>query len=102
MKPTTTNKPILTTACRLVTLVALILGLTNIIVSNQLSTEGRTLANITGEIITLEKEVSFLNQQIAAESSLAQVETRALSLGFIGIERPLALTTPEPVALVTE
>ncbi len=94
------RKPSLRTAATAVTVVGLVLGLLNVIVSNQLSTEGRAMAETSSEIIKLEKEVLYLEQQIAAESALAHIDQRASELGFRGVDAPLALNPSEPVALV--
>jgi cell division protein FtsL len=87
-------------AASLVTLVAIVLGLINIFVSNQLSTEGRALTDVNSEIVALDKEIQYLEQQIAAQSALAQIDQQAAQLGFQLIQTPLALNPSERVALV--
>lgn len=77
----------------------LVLALLNLFGSNFLATRGQRVDEMTQEILKLEKENSFLTQEVSRLSSLSQLEARALTLGFQKIDKPIALTTPAPVAL---
>jgi hypothetical protein len=87
-------------ACKGITVLAILLGLVNIVVSNQLSTQGQALANTNKKITVLEKEAFTLNEEIAAKNALAQVDSSAVKFGFVAINSPLALNGENRVALV--
>ncbi len=78
-----------------------VLGLLNLIGSNLLATKGHQLETLTTQTIALEKENTILNNQISQYSSLSYVQSQAEALGFEEINKPIALTPPAPVALLT-
>ena len=88
----------LTAACKLVTVIVLFLAGVNLVVSNQLSTQGQDLAATNQQTLLLEQDITFLRQQIATASSLAFLDETAQGLGFIEITHPLALSPAESVA----
>ena len=70
-----------------------------IVLSNQLSTDGERLAAIERRISQLEKENLKLKKEIAERSSLRAVLKKAEELGFVSQPPTLNLAEPVSVAL---
>ncbi len=75
-----------------------ILAIANVVVSNQLSTQGQELAVLTDQITQTQKNNEYLQEQIAASSAISRIESLANAQGYVAISQPLTLTTPVPVA----
>lgn len=97
MNPNTVN---LTFKISLATLFVLVIA--NLIGSNLLATGGSELQSVNHEYQTLQKENSYLKNQIAQASSLNNLEVWAETHGYVKISNPLALTAPAPVAYVAQ
>lgn len=93
MKPLNLNQTIKLSLLAVITLAVL-----NLIGSNLLATGGRELNDLNHEYQTLKKENAYLKNQIASQNSLSSLETWADDHGFVKIQKPIALTTPAPVA----
>lgn len=85
---------------RIVVVIAVVLAVANIILSNKLSTEGKTLNNLDQAIAAQQKTNTYMKQQIAENTSLSHIEGLATNLGFVSISQPVALKSPVPVAYV--
>jgi hypothetical protein len=81
--------------------IVVVLAVLNLIGSNLLATKGHEVEKLTQQTQSLQKENSYLGNQIATKSSLSYIEEQALTLGFQKISQPIALTAPAPVAMLT-
>lgn len=73
--------------------------LLNIAMSNTLSTKGMELTKLTQETNKIDRENMNLAYLISSETSMANIESRALSMGFEKIAKPIALTDLSGVAM---
>ncbi len=78
-----------------------VLAVSNLVGSNLLATRGHEVETLTIKAKTLQKENSYLSNQIAKFSSLSYIENQANTQGFQKINSPVALTTPAPVAYLS-
>lgn len=83
-------------------ILTILLAAVNLIGSNLLSTHGQTLETTNQELVSIRKENLYLTAQIAQNSSLSTISLKAQGLGFVTIDKPLALSTPAPVAYVAQ
>ena len=75
-----------------------VLAFTNLIATNLISTKGQDLSQTNQEILALEKDNTYLENQIASETSLASLEVWAIDNQFVKISDPLTLPTSSSVA----
>lgn len=87
--------------CKLVTCMAIVLGVANIVVSNKLSTQGKDLSKINDAILSEQKNNAFLEEEIAQYTALSKIEAAAVAQGYVSISKPVALAAPAPVAYVS-
>ena len=73
------------------------LCLLQIVLANQLSTDGARLAEIERKIRVLERENLKLKKEIAEKSSLKAIVARAKALGFV--QHPATFNLAEPVSV---
>ena len=78
--------------------VLILLGVFQVIVSNQLANAGEKLTQIEEEIKILEEKNEGLKKEIAVSSSLTTIAEKAEEIGFLRSENFLYLTD-EPFAL---
>ena len=78
-----------------------VLAILNLVGTNLLATKGHELEQLTQQSISLQKENAILSNQVASLSSLSYIEEKATQLGFEKINKPIALTTPAPVAYLS-
>ncbi len=87
---------------KLILALVVILGLANLVGTNVLATGGRQLDSLHQQIIVLEKDNLYLKNQIAQATSLQNLETQAINLGFVPVNQTIAIVTPAPVAYVPQ
>lgn len=90
--------PHLNTSLKIGTVTVAIFAILNLIGANLLATQGEQLSQIYDQTGQIKKENAILANDIAAETSLASLESWADARGFVKISKPIALTTPAPVA----
>ena len=78
--------------------VLILLGIFQVIVSNQLANAGEKLTQIEEEIKILEEKNEWFKREIAISSSLTTIAEKAEEMGFLRVENFLYLTD-EPFAL---
>ena len=83
-------------------LLVVVLGLGNLIATNVLATSGRQMESLSQQTVQLDKDNLYLRNQIAQITSISRLEEQAVTLGYQPISRTLAVTTPAPVAYVTQ
>lgn len=74
---------------------ALVLVLLVCIVSNELAGAGKNTLSLDQTILSLQSQNELLNQQLATQTSLITIETKAKELGFIYSTSTIALTPPD-------
>lgn len=95
------TKPSLNTILKINFIVVITLAILNLVGTNLLATQGQQLNQIYAQTNQIRKENVALANDIAKESSLLALETWADSRGFVKVDKPLALTTPAPVAYLS-
>lgn len=78
---------------------SIVLLVVQVIVSNQLATQGLELSDMDQKARSLKEENLELSQEIASLSALSTVEVRAHELGLINKVDPLYLTKEPAVAV---
>lgn len=91
------KKPKIFISC--VILVVVILSITQVIVSNSLSTTGFELGKIQDEMKRYQTENALLSERLLTESSLTHISSTAAQLGFVEAKNQVYLGTPLPLAL---
>ena len=85
---------------KILSLIILLLGVFQAVVSSKLATAGERLTQIDEEIKSLEEENERLKKEIAISSSLTTIAKKAEGMGFLRVEDFLYLTE-EPFAFRT-
>ena len=80
------------------TLMAAVLAIVNIVLSAQLSHVGLTLQAFQGQAQDLQLNINQLEQEINTHSSLISIKSKASQFGFVVDYQAIALPKTEPVA----
>ena len=91
------KKPILIIAFFIISIISL--WITQVVISNRLSTTGIELEKIQSEIAKYKKENTLLEEKVLEASSLMNISKKAESLGFVESKSQIYLTNPLPLAL---
>lgn len=75
------------------------LWVTQVVISNRLSTTGIELEKIQSEIAKYKKENTLLEEKVLAASSLLNISKKAKALGFVESKSQVYLNNPLPLAL---
>lgn len=95
-------KRVLQTILRFTPLIAILLGVLQLVVSNELAAFGSKVRTIETQIDLVRSENERLAWQVASATSLMNVNEKAISLGFIdNISAPTVISTEHRVALET-
>lgn len=81
------------------TFIILTLSVTQVIVSNSLSTAGVALAKLQKEINNYEKENSLFVERLLIATSLTTIASKTSELGFVESKSQIVLTAPLPIAV---
>lgn len=76
------------------TVLALLLLVSQVVISNHLVSAGKSTVGIDEEIRLLESENEILRQQVAAASSLLTIQAKAAELGFTTHTSAITLIPP--------
>lgn len=74
-------------------------SLTQISVSNNLATQGITLAKIQTEIDATKQQNMILAEQLYTASSYTHIASQAATLGFVEAKAPIFISNQTPIAL---
>lgn len=74
------------------------LGVVNLIATNLLATEGVKVSQISDQTAFLVKENQYLSNMLSRSKSLAQIEAKALELGFSRVAQVATIGSFETVA----
>ena len=82
-------------------IVAIIVGLavTQVVISNKLSTAGIELENLQTKAAQYKKENTLLEEKVLEASSLRNLYKKAKTLGFVQAKSQIFLSNPLPLAL---
>lgn len=90
------------TASIVLPILAVCLGVCQIVFTNELAGVGSSLQSYDSKIETLVTENATMNQKVASFSSLLTVEERAKAMGFVETKKYLTIGESQfPVALNT-
>ncbi len=91
------KKPVLIITFFIISIISL--WITQVVISNRLSTTGIELEKIQSEIAKYKKENTLLEEKILQASSLMNISKKAKSLGFVESRSQIYLTNPLPLSL---
>ena len=91
------KKPVLVITFFIISIISL--WVTQVVISNRLSTTGIELEKIQSEVAKYKKENTRLEEKILEASSLMNVSKKAKALGFVESKSQIYLTNPLPLAL---
>jgi len=78
----------------------LVLAILNLVGSNILATKGTELNQINHQIYQQTRQNEYLEQLIAEHTSLSRIQALADDLGFVAVQKPVALASSAPVAYI--
>lgn len=84
---------------KIIIVVLLVVLAVQIVVSNQLSTTGITLAKLDGEFNDYKEKNSLLEEEVLMASSFTTIASNASSLGFVETKSYVSLSGSLPLAL---
>jgi cell division protein FtsL len=91
------KKPILIITFFIISIISL--WITQVVISNRLSTTGIELEKIQSEIAKYKKENTLMKEKVLEASSLLNVSQKAKALGFVESKSQVYLSDPLPLAL---
>lgn len=78
--------------------IILMLTITQVVVSNRLSTTGLVLGKLQDEIALFKTENTILSEKLLVASSFTSIASAAAQLGFSETKTAIVLTAPLPIA----
>jgi cell division protein FtsL len=91
------KKPVFIITFFIISIVSL--WVTQVVISNRLSTTGIELEKIQSEIAKYKKENTLMEEKVLAASSLLNISKKAKALGFVESKSSVYLSNPLPLAL---
>lgn len=78
--------------------IILLMGVTQAVASNRISTAGIELGNLQTELKTVKRENTLIREKILTISSLTRLASRAGEMGFVEGKQAIYISSPQQVA----